>query len=44
VIPKPYNVFKLHRKKKTPGLANDFYFALVARANEVGANDLDEKV
>src|ERR1035437_2938447 len=35
VLPNPYNVIKFHRKKKTPGLANDFYFALVARANEV---------
>ncbi len=33
----PYEVIKMHRKKKTPGLSESLYNALVGRASDIGA-------
>ncbi len=37
----PYLVIKDHHAKKTPGIGEDQYNALIARAIEIGAKDLD---
>ena len=42
IILNPYQVIKLHYKKKTPGMREDLFNALLQRANEIGANDLDD--
>ena len=42
LIVNPYHIAKLHYSKKTPGMREDLYNALIQRANEVGADDLDE--
>lgn len=38
----PYLVIKGHKEQGTPGLREDLYNALVARAYEIGADDFDE--
>jgi hypothetical protein len=38
----PYLVIKGHRETGTPGLREDRYNALMARADEIGADDFDE--
>jgi hypothetical protein len=42
LILNPYHVIKGHHDKRTPGLRSDKYNALMARAVEIGATDLDE--
>ena len=37
----PYHVVKAHYKAKTPGMREDLFNALIQRANEIGADDLD---
>lgn len=44
VILNPYKVVKEHYKKKTLGLDSAAYNALLHRASEIGANDLDDPV
>jgi hypothetical protein len=38
----PYLVIRDHKERGTPGLRQDLYNALMARAAEIGAEDLDE--
>ena len=38
----PYLVIKGHKEQGTPGLREDLYNTLMARAYEIGANDFDE--
>lgn len=40
LILNPYNVVQTHRGKKTPGLTDRHYNALVIRANEIKADDI----
>ncbi|MGD0259700.1 MAG: hypothetical protein ABSD29_07720 [Verrucomicrobiota bacterium] len=42
IILNPYQIIKFHYKKKTPGMREDLFNALLQRANEIGANDLDD--
>lgn len=44
VILNPYTVIKEHREKKSASVAEDAYNALLARAAEIGANDLRKSV
>ena len=38
----PYQVVKTHHTKKTAGFRDDLFNALIQRANEIRADDLDE--
>lgn len=38
----PYHVIERYKREKLPGLRQDAYFALAARAIEIGANDLTD--
>ena len=42
IILNPYQVIKLHHKNKTAGMREDLFNGLLQRANEIGANDLDD--
>jgi hypothetical protein len=42
VVLNPYKVIKRHFKMKAPGLDVAAYHALIQRANEIGAKDLDD--
>lgn len=44
IIWNPYLVIKEHCQKKTPGMRDDLYNSLVARATDIGAVDLSKKV
>lgn len=40
LIINPYPVVKRHKTKKTPGITDALYNALLARASEIGADDI----
>src|SRR6266404_3346450 len=42
IILNPYHVVKYHYKTETPGMREDLFNALLQRANEIGADDLDD--
>jgi len=44
LILSPYRVIRDHHKKQTPGLTDDLYNALLARASEIGAEDLNSPI
>jgi len=41
IILNPYQVIKQHYEKKTPGMREDLYNALLQRSIEIGADDFD---
>lgn len=42
IILNPYQVIKFHHKNKTAGMREDLFNGPLQRANEIGANDLDD--